>query len=288
VFNPAAHMRWNASDNVAVRLSAAQTLRRPTFAELNPALTINGDHSVLGDPELEPERALGFDAGVDLTRAADAGILGLNAFYRRIDDKIELLRAADDLNAALQTYVDEDIEALRYASNPNTGVVYGAELDVSYPLTAFGAPNLHVFANYTHMRSRIRDASDPAVERPFNLLPDYHYNVGFDHLIERFGFTWGASYQKRGAAQEWSLDGVGAREVADVTFGGNLEAFIEKTFAQRFVVRLAAQNLRDADRIDTTRVYESAEQYRGRTPVSVERDREESDPHVILTFRGTF
>jgi len=73
-----------------------------------------------------------------------------------------------------------------------------------------------------------------------------------------------------------------------MSFEGNLEVFVEKTFASRYVVRLAAQNLLDARRKDNTRVYESLGQYQAGTPVSSELDQEESDPWVILTFRGTF
>ena len=111
---------------------------------------------------------------------------------------------------------------------------------------------------------------------------------GFDHLIESWSLTWGSSYQKRGPAEEWVDSGAEAKEVADVTFEGNLEVFVEKTFASRYVVRLAAQNLLDAQRKDITRVYESLNQYQAGTPVSSELDQEESDPWVILTFRGTF
>jgi hypothetical protein len=82
--------------------------------------------------------------------------------------------------------------------------------------------------------------------------------------------------------------GAETKEIADVTFEGNLEVFVEKTFADRFVVRLAAQNLLDAVRKDVTRTYESVDQYLARTPVTEELDQEESDPWVILTFRSTF
>jgi outer membrane receptor for ferrienterochelin and colicins len=287
--NPLAHLRWDVSERLRLRLSGAQTVRRPAFDELNPTLLIDGDQSVLGNPDLRQESALGLDGGMDLTLDEEHAILGFNAFYRRIDGKIELRGVSDEVNAILQSEVDEGIEAMQYVNNSHRGTIYGAELDVSYPLSVLDAPNFHVFANYTYMHSRIRDASDDfPVRRRFALQPDYHYNIGFDHLIEPWRFTWGASYQKRGAAEEWGSAGVGAREVANVTFGGNLEAFIEKTFADRFVMRLAAQNLLDAVRKDVTRTYESIDDYRRDVSASTELDQEESDPWVLFTFRGTF
>jgi hypothetical protein len=146
-----------------------------------------------------------------------------------------------------------------------------------------------VFDNYTWIDSEIRDANENfPIDRPFSLQPDYIYNVGFDHLLAGIGFTYGASYQKLGPAQEWVNVSAEAKEVTDVEYDGNLEVFLEKTLAERFVVRLAAQNLLDAEKDETQRVYESVDQYQAGTPVTQIRQIEESDPVFILTFRGTF
>jgi outer membrane receptor for ferrienterochelin and colicins len=287
--NPSGHFRWDVTDDLQLRLSAARTVRRPSFDELNPTLLLDEDESVLGNPNLDQETAIGFDAGMDLGLGSREAILGINTFYRQIENKIELNGVGDDVNQIFQDLIDEEIEATQYVNNPNKGTIYGAELDLSYPLEVFNAPNFHVFANYTYIHSEIRDANGNfPVDRRFSMQPDYIYNFGFDHLIESWSLTWGSSYQKRGPAEEWVDSGAEAKEVADVTFEGNLEVFVEKTFASRYVVRLAAQNLLDARRKDNTRVYESLGQYQAGTPVSSELDQEESDPWVILTFRGTF
>ena len=287
--NPTAHIRWDATDALQLRLSAARTVRRPSFDELNPTLLLNEDESVLGNPTLEQETALGLDGGFDLRLNADDAVLGVNAFYRRIENKIELNGVGEDVNAIFQAQIDDEIEATQYVNNPNKGTIYGVEVDLSYPLEVFAAPNFHVFANYTYVHSEIRDAnSNFPIDRRFSMQPDYIYNVGFDHLIERWALTWGSSYQKRGAAEEWIDSGATTKEVADVTFEGNLEVFLEKTFAARYVVRVAAQNLLDAKRKDVTRIYESVAQYNARTPVVSELDQEESDPWIIVTFRSTF
>ncbi|MGH8177760.1 MAG: TonB-dependent receptor plug domain-containing protein [Steroidobacter sp.] len=287
--NPSAHFRWSSTDAIQFRLSAARTVRRPAFNELNPTLLLDEEESLLGNPDLTQETALGVDGGVDLKLNAKDAILGVNAFYRRIQDKIELNGVGDEVNALLQTQIDDEIEAIQYVNNRNAGTVYGVELDLSYPLALLNAPNFHVFANYTYVHSKIRDANaNFPIERRFSMQPDYIYNLGFDHLIEPWRMTWGASYQRRGAAEDWGDVGAQTKEVADVTFGGNLEMFIEKTFADRYVVRLAAQNLLDAVRKDVTRRYESLDQYSNRTPVAVELDQEESASSVILTFRSTF
>jgi outer membrane receptor for ferrienterochelin and colicins len=287
-FNPSAHWRWDMTDSTQMRLSFARTVRRPSFDQLNPTLLIDDEESILGNPTLDQETALGLDAGVDFELGGRDAIMGFNAFYRDVSDKIELDGVPDGVNDIFQEFVDEDIEATVWVNNPNDGKIYGLEFDFSSPV-AFISENLHVFANYTWIDSEIRDANaNFPIDRPFSLQPDYIYNAGFDHLIGGIGLTWGASYQKLGPAQEWVNVSAEAKEVTDVEYGGNLEFFVEKTLADKFVVRLAAQNLLDSDKDEIQRVYESVDQYEAKTPVTQIHQNEEADPVFILTFRGTF
>jgi outer membrane receptor protein involved in Fe transport len=287
--NPSAHFRWDVTDRTLVRVSVARTIRRPSFDQLNPTLIIDDEESILGNPSLDQETAIGVDAGFDVALDARDAIFGFNAFYRRVTDKIELDGVPDAVNQVFQDFVDEDIEATVWVNNPNKGKIWGVELDFSYPLEVFNLPNFHVFANYTYIDSEILDANaNYPVKRRFSLQPDYIYNAGFDHLIEGIGLTWGMSYQKRGPAEEWVNVSAEAKEVTDVEFDGNLEVFVEKKIANRFVVRLAAQNLLDGSKDEVQRVYEDVDQLLARTPVTQIGQREEADPAYILTFRGTF
>ncbi len=287
-FNPSAHFRWDATDRTQVRLSAARTIRRPNFDQLNPTLLIDDEESILGNPGLDQETAIGFDAGFDVELDGNQAILGFNAFYRIISDKIDLDGVPDGVNEIFQEFVDEDVEATVWVNNPNEGKVWGVELDFSSPVT-FLDPNLHVFANYTWIDSEIRDAnSNFPIDRRFSLQPEYIYNVGFDHLLEGIAFTWGASYQKQGPAEEWVNISAESKEVNEIEFDGNLEIFVEKTIADRFVLRLAAQNLLDAEKDEHHAIFESVEELQADSPVATIRQTEESDPVYILTFRGTF
>jgi len=286
--NPSAHFRWDVSDRTLVRLSVARTIRRPSFDQLNPTLIIDDEESILGNPSLEHETALGVDAGFDVELNGQDAILGVNAFYRRISDKIELDGVPDEVNAVFQTFVDEDIEATVWVNNPNEGKIWGVEFDFSSPL-AFLDPNFHVFANYTWIDSEILDANaNFPIERQFSLQPEYIYNVGFDHLVGATGFTYGVSYQKLGPAEEWVNVSAEAKEVTEVEYEGNLEVFVEKKLADRFVVRLAAQNLLDAKKDEIQGIFESVDQIQAGTPEARIHAIEESDPVYILTFRGTF
>ena len=154
-------------------------------------------------------------------------------------------------------------------NNPNDGKIWGLEFDFSAPVS-FIDPNFHVFANYTWIDSEIRDANENfPIDRRFSLQPDYIYNVGFDHLLESIAFTWGASYQKLGPAEEWVNVSAEAKEVTDVEYERQPRVLRREDASRTsYVVRLAAQNLLDAEqgRIDR-RVYESVDQLNAGTPV---------------------
>ena len=287
--NPSAHFRWDVTDRTLLRFSVARTVRRPSFDQLNPTLLIDDEESILGNPTLEQETAWGLDTGFDISLDARDAILGFNVFYRKVEDKIELDGVPEEVNTVFQENIDEDIEATVWINNPNKGDLWGAELDFSYPLEFLSLPNMHFFANYTYLDSEILDANvNFPIEHKFSEQPDYVFNVGFDHRIESWGFTWGASYQERGESQRWTNVSAEAKEVRDIDYEGNLELFVEKTLFDRFVIRVAAQNLLDAKLTEAERVYESLEQLQNGTPGSARFLTEEADPAYILTLRGTF
>jgi outer membrane receptor protein involved in Fe transport len=287
--NPSAHFRWDVTDRALVRFSLARTVRRPSFDQLNPTLLIDDEESILGNPSLEQETAWGADTGFDIALDARDAILGFNVFYRKVSEKIELDGVPDAVNQVFQDSIDEDIEATVWVNNPNDGDLWGAELDVSYPLEFLGLPSMHVFANYTYLDSEILDANvNFPVEHRFSEQPEYVYNAGFDHRIEPWKFTWGASYQKRGLSQRWTNASADMKEVRDIEFEGNLEVFLEKTLFGRVVVRVAAQNLLDATKTETERAYESLDQVVNGTPVTVRTLVEAADPAYIVTLRGAF
>jgi len=286
--NPSAHFRWDLSDRTRVRASVARTVRRPSFDQLNPTLLIDDEESILGNPTLDQETALGLDAGFEVALAGTDAIFGFNAFYRRVTDKIELEGVPDGVNQVFQDAIDEDIEATIWINNPNKGKIWGAEVDLSMPL-AFISPEFHAFANFTWLDSEILDANPNfPIKHRFSEQPDYVYNFGFDHRIASWGFTWGASFQKRGKAERWTNASAETKLLRSIDYEGNLEVFVEKTLADRFVVRLAAQNLLDAELLEVEREYESVDQIRNGTSVTERSLLEVSDPSFILTFRGTF
>ena len=71
--------------------SVARTMRRPRFDYISPALLEAelGDNDLLGNPALKPETAWGGDLGYD-HRIGTTGVIGVNLFYRKITNLVEI------------------------------------------------------------------------------------------------------------------------------------------------------------------------------------------------------
>ena len=229
---PSAHLRWNLTDIDRITASFARTMRRPNFDAITPALLEAelGDNDLLGNPDLDPETAWGFDLGYERRIGRD-GVFGLNFFYRDISDLIEIASTGEEGSEGEGTLVLQP-------RNTGDGEVWGVEFDLSTPLTVFGLENTGVFLNYSWLDSEIEDVFGT---RQFNSQSDYVANVGFIHEIPSWGASFGVTWRKQGAA----LGRIVGEEV-ETTYGADVEAFIEKRFGEQFTLRLTGSNLNDA------------------------------------------
>ncbi len=93
ILNPSLHYKFDITPNTVFRLSTARTIRRPKFDDLIPFVeTKNGSllqPDKVGNPDLQPETSTGLEAGIEQSWDSGNSIIGLNGFYRWIDNKIE-------------------------------------------------------------------------------------------------------------------------------------------------------------------------------------------------------
>ncbi|WP_397607034.1 TonB-dependent receptor plug domain-containing protein [Silanimonas sp.] len=228
---PSAHVRWNLDDANRITASIARTVRRPDFNAISPALleAEAGDNDVLGNPLLDPESAWGLDVGFE-RRLGERGIVGMNLFYRDITDLVELANTGVEGSEGPGTFVLQP-------RNTGDGQVWGAELDLSTPLSAIGLDNTGVFVNYSWLDSEITDLFG---KRRFNNQSNYVYNVGFIQELPSLEASFGVTYRKQGDAPSRIVG-----EEIITSYDGDLEAFIEKRFGKAWAVRLTGINLLD-------------------------------------------
>ncbi|MBK8283990.1 MAG: TonB-dependent receptor [Ahniella sp.] len=231
---PSAHLRYNFDDARRLTASLARTQRRPGFDQISPALLTGelGDNDLLGNPDLEAEDAWGLDLGFE-NRLGKTGVVGINFFYRDIQDLIEIANTGIEGDDGPGTFVLQP-------RNTGDGQVWGAELDMSTPLSAFGLDDTGVFFNYSWLDSKIEDFLG---ERRFNDQSNYVYNVGFIQELTEAAASFGVTYRKQGDAF-----GRIVGEEVKTSYDGDLEAFVEKRLGKQWTVRLTGSNLLNASK----------------------------------------
>jgi outer membrane receptor protein involved in Fe transport len=231
---PSAHVKWTISENDRMHASIARTTRNPSFNFLSPALLEAelGDNDFFGNPLLKPETAWGVDIGLE-RRLGKVGVAGVNVFYRSVSDLIELYNTGAEGSEGPGTFEYS-------ARNTGDGVVYGVEFDLSTPLGAFGLPDTGAFFNLSLLDSEIDDEFG---SRRFNSQSDYIANIGFIHDLPKLEAAFGVTYRKQGDARSRVVG-----EEVVTSYGGDLEAFVEKRFGTGFTLRFTGSNLLDASK----------------------------------------
>jgi len=271
---PSASFRFELNDSDRIIVSVARTVRRPSFNRLSPTLLEEefGDSDFVGNPDLKPEIATGFDLGFE-RRLGRRGVAGVNVFYRDIQDLVEETNTGTQGSGGAGTFVYT-------VDNVGDGKVYGVEFDLSTPLDFIGWESTGVFLNYSWLDSEITDFIG---ERRFNGQSDYVFNTGFTQDLPTWGAAFGATYRKQGDA----FDRVLAEEVR-TSYGADLEVFVEKQFGSNVVVRLTGSNLLDSSKDETFDKFANVADQTSRDYDEYEVETETAGPVYQLVMRVAF
>lgn len=276
---PSLHLRYALTPVDQIRASIARTTRRPNYDLISPyeqEESPGDDDTTIGNPALRNQRSWGVDVGYE-RRIGNAGILGVNVFYRDITDLIELVAIGNAGQGQLFT-----------PQNIGDGETWGIEFDASVPLSGVGMPDTGIFANYTYLDSRTTDPF-AGEKRRFNNQPHHVYNLGFIQTLRGADASFGATISGRSKATESNFD-----EVVSLRYDPDLEAFVEKRFGNRFVLRLSAQNILDRVKKEDFRKYDGdslAEILENRAAGDLDEyeiERERSGQLFQVTLRAAF
>jgi outer membrane receptor protein involved in Fe transport len=280
--NPSFHVRYAPTRDDQFRVSLARTVRRPNYDFISPFQqeeSPGDDDATRGNPALANEKAWGVDAGYE-RRFAGSGIFGVNVFYRRIKDVVELV--------ALGENPDNEDGQLFTPRNIGTGKTWGVEFDLSAPLTFVGLPDTGIFANYTYLDSRIRDPFT-GERRRFNNQPHHIYNAGFIQTVRSLNGSFGMTVSGRSKSRESNFD-----EIVDLRYGADLEAFVEKRFGKNFVLRVSVQDILRRTKSEDFQKFDGdsfAEILANRAAGNIdefELERERAGPLYQITLRAAF
>ncbi len=273
LWNPSLHYLFKLSGNTNVRASLTQTVRRPKFDEIAPYIdekdgTLSKPDSA-GNADLLPEVAKGIDAGVEHYFNKSAGNVGINVFYRDIDDKIE-------------TRISTNEESGRFEEKPeNVGeaTLKGIELDTSHNLAFIGVESLTLKGNVTFLDGEVTD-KETGEKTPFKEQVDYVYNLGFDHNISSFGISWGMNFNKVSDRETDEVED-GKRTLEILKSEEHLDLYIKKSLGQQFELQFSAQNLLEVDK-DKLKTSFNEDGSVSKTELELEQ----SDPVFYLSLTG--
>lgn len=88
---PGVNVKWEVADGLIVRAAATTAIGRPNYPDLSPFVSVDQTASpvavVLGNPDLDPYKAVNLDAAVEYYLPGQ-GLLSAGYFYKHIDDPI--------------------------------------------------------------------------------------------------------------------------------------------------------------------------------------------------------
>jgi TonB-dependent receptor len=205
---PSFNLRWKLIDGLYLRAAAGKTVTRPTFAQLNPGLTVRAANAVLlgsassGNPDLSPVKSTNYD--LDLSYYWNrVNHLTAAVFYREVTGYIQTRQTAVVIQG--QDYV------LSRPENYQNAKIKGLELGYSQFLTflpgflsGFGWDVNATFidAPFNNVAKRHLNASAIYEKGPVSLRLSYTYNSPY-----RVGdFGSGAQPQFTEAAVRTNMD----------------------------------------------------------------------------------
>ena len=212
---PSAHLNWDISDQLKLRLSANTGAARPDFSLLRPNYSVSDENEIIsgGNPSAGPEKAVGVDAYLEWYLPTGA-FFSVGAYYKHLSDvlfSIEYPRFDSDvLN---QPGLDRSEYAYATTDNGGSGYLGGFEIAASQTLEPFAdrlglpdwASGFGVRGNLTLNTSETETPDGRKVPLPG--ASDLIYNAALSY--ERYGLSTSLSWQYR---TEW-LDSLGDGDI---------------------------------------------------------------------------
>ena len=226
---PGVHFKYDVTDNTVLRFAWTNTIARPNYVDLVPAVDIllEDEEIVLGNSDLEPTTSMNFDLMAE-HYFNSIGLLSGGVFYKRINNFIYTQIgevAAGQPNAGFRTFQPQ---------NGDDAYVAGAE--VSYQRQLDFIPgigkNFGIFLNYTYLTSEANGIrNEDGDERGDLDLPGASpnmFNGSFSYADKKFSARLSANYS------DAYIDELGGREFED--------RYYDKQFFLDFNVTYAITN----------------------------------------------
>jgi iron complex outermembrane receptor protein len=240
-FAPSLHMLFRLTPQDNLRASVAKTVKLPRLDQLSTSYDSTFERNDIRHPDttgnanLTEEKALSYELRLEHF-FEDKGIASIGSFYRTIDDKIE---GVTQLDSNTSRYVQSP-------SNVGQGTLWGIELEVKKSLNSL-VEGLGMYANATLQDSSVTN-STTGFKRPMKQTNDYFYNIGVDHTLKTYKFTYGTAYRYVSGYN----DPIDENGISQTQKGyGTLDMYAIKRLNETFKMQLNWKNITHSS-IETT------------------------------------
>jgi outer membrane receptor protein involved in Fe transport len=274
-FLPGIHFRYEFTPEQIGRLSIAQTLSRPSYFDLVPAVDRSDESQSQGNPNLRPARATNIDLRYEYyPNSSDAYSAGV--YYKKITDPIE------------DQFQSVGVVLVTSKGNGDPATVYGFEAVLSKHFGGFG-----ISANYSYVFSQITSTKQVTVEdingdlvqtyyqqkRPLQSQSPQIVNVDLSYLSQPWGTSANLSYNYTGQ----SLIAVGRLDGYDTYQDGvgELDFSADQQLFSNLKMSLKLINLTNSKAV--TEVVSG--QYVRHAPIVIERDLNKMRGSIGISYR---
>ena len=241
---PGLNAKYEIQRNLLLRGAVTTSIGRPNYADLAPyVIVVDGTPpSVsLGNPSLEPYKALNLDASLEYYLPSQ-GVLSIGLFYKHIDNPIysQTIAVANGTYAGV-TYASANVTQ---AFNADDETIQGVEINGQVQLTFLPSPldGFGISANYTHVSGH---ASAPGIRTGDIPLFDQSHDIGNVQIFyEKYGFAARVAFSYRSAY----MDALGKTAALDQYTDANGQVDVHASYQIMKQVTIFADgtNLTDA------------------------------------------
>ncbi len=193
---PAANARLKLKDDLYLRGSFTETMTRPDFSALNPALTLTAPGPTLpgqgsgGNPDLDPIRSTNYDLSLEYypTKSSMASVAG---FYRTIEGYIQSYAGSEVING--NTY------SVTRPRSTHNGFLQGVEVSYQYFFDFLADPfkGLGMQANYTYIDGKTENPLTNEKQEIAQVAKDnFNLVLIYEHgpITSRLAYVWRGRY----------------------------------------------------------------------------------------------
>lgn len=229
---PSLPVAYRLSEHVVLRGSLAKHINRPKLDELAPGVSVRGNRTYTGNPDLLPAESRSVDVGMDYSQGNT--FFGVNLFHRSIKN----------LNETLEPTPNNFVYR-----NAGNGSIKGIEFDQRLQLGGFGPAWLNGFsitANQAFLDSRVNDPTTGP--RPFAEQPRFIANLSVSYQPKPTGLSASLGLNRIGTRGIVSNEGAGAIKTKTIKPETFVDARIEWRFSPQFAIYANAENITNQKR----------------------------------------